>query len=247
VTDHPSTAPTLHRHFGGENLEVMRDAEKYNRFLRELIRCYAGNVRTALDFGAGLGTFSDSLDIPAAQVHCVEPDATARETLAGKGHMPHASIAELADASVDYVFTLNVLEHIEDDSAAIKEIYRVVKPGGRLLVYVPAFMVLYTSMDSHVGHHRRYRMTGLRRLVEGAGFRVERKSYIDSLGFFATLAYRLFDGAEPAPLNPRLVGFYDRYLFPLSRLLSVPLAQVLGKNLCIIASRPDTENDGWTS
>lgn len=233
-------APNLgHQHSGGENLEVMREAKKYNHFLRQLIRRFAGNAETALDFGAGIGTFSDSLDISHEHVRCVEPDAAARTLLTEKGFQVHEQLSEIDTASVSYVFTLNVLEHIDDDLAIIRELYRVLKPGGQILIYVPAFPILFTSMDKHVGHLRRYRMDGLVYLVERAGFEIGRKAYADVLGFFATLAYKVIDKPEPAPLNRQLIAFYDRYLFPLSKILSIPLAGFLGKNLYIVATRPD--------
>lgn len=238
MTESQDEFAALRRRSGRENLEVMKEAENYNRFLRNLIRRYAGDASTALDFGAGIGAFSNSLDIPSGQVHCVEPDAAARELLASQGLLTHADLSELDDACVAYLFTLNVLEHIEDDSGALADLYRVIEPGGRLFIYVPAFNVLYTSMDSHVGHHRRYRMADLATLLEQAGFLVEKKAYTDALGFFATLAYKFVDDRKPAPLNRRLVRFYDRFLFPLSRLLSVPFAKLLGKNLFIVATRP---------
>jgi len=227
-----------HQHSGGENLEVMREAKNYNHFLRQLIRRFGGGAETALDFGAGIGTFSDSLDISPGQVHCVEPDAAARGLLREKGFQAHELLSEIATASVSYVFTLNVLEHIEDDMAALHDLYRVLEPGGRILIYVPAFPVLFTSMDAHVGHHRRYRMAGLAEKMERAGFKIVKKAYADSLGFFATLAYRLVDKPEPAPLNRNMIRIYDRYVFPLSRVLSVPLARILGKNLYFVATRP---------
>jgi len=94
-------------------------------------------------------------------------------------------------------------------------------------------------MDSHVGHRRRYRLHALVKLIEKTGFIVEKSAYTDALGFFATLVFKLFDAAEPAPLNPRLVRFYDRLVFPLSRLLSLPLGKVLGKNVFVVARKPD--------
>lgn len=242
MNDHAKGATPNHQHSGGENLEVMRDAHKYNQFLKDLIRYHAGDAQTALDFGAGIGTFSDSIDLPRDQVHCVEPDAASQKHLATNGYVAHADTNEIEDASIDYVFTLNVLEHIEDDAAAIMELYRVTKPGGRLLIYVPAFMILYASMDAHVGHQRRYRLGPLRKLVVEAGFKIDKSAYSDALGFFATLALKIVESSEPAPLNPKMVAFYDRYFFPVSRLLSMPCAKLLGKNVYIAAHRPHTEN-----
>ncbi|MFQ5609921.1 MAG: methyltransferase domain-containing protein [Woeseiaceae bacterium] len=234
-----STEPASRdRPLGGENLEVMSGARNYNGFLRSLVRRYSGGADTALDYGAGIGTFSDSLDVPAHFMHCVEPDSRSRTVLRDKGFKAHADIADLHDQSVPYAFTLNVLEHIDDDAAALAELYRVLTPGGRLFVYVPAFDVLFTSMDRHVGHLRRYRLPLLESRVRDAGFRIEKSAYADALGFIATLFLKLFDKPEPAPLNPGLVFFYDRVCFPLSRLLSVPMAKIAGKNAFVVANKP---------
>ena len=238
MTDERVGTDQRHRHSGGENLEVMQEAVRYNRYLRDLVRRNAGCASTALDFGAGIGTFSNSVDLPPARIHCVEPDASARDILSDQGFQVHADLSDLDDAAVQYVFSLNVLEHIEDDAAALASLFRVLEPGGRLFLYLPAFDLLFTSMDAHVGHHRRYRLSGIERLLLQAGFDIEKKAYADALGFFATLALKLFDGSEPAPLKPRIVRLYDRYCFPLSRMLSVPFARVLGKNLYVVARRP---------
>ena len=223
---------------GGENLEVMAEARNYNQFLCDLVSRYADGAASVVDFGAGIGTFSGCLDLAPQDVHCIETEAASREAILQRGFNAYSDAAELAPGSIPYVFTLNVLEHIEDDAAAVEDLFGLLKPGGRLFVYVPAFSILFTSMDSHVGHHRRYRLRELVRLIEGAGFVVEKSAYTDALGFFATLLFKLFDKPEPAPLNPKLVRFYDRLIFPLSRLLSVPLAKVLGKNVYVVARKP---------
>lgn len=238
MTELPQQITLPHEHDGGENLEVMREARNYNRFLCNLVRRHARNAEVALDFGAGIGTFSDSLDLPAGRVHCVEPDRNSRSALAELGFHVHADLSEIGDATISYVFSLNVLEHIEDDIGTLAELHRVVEPGGRVFLYVPAFMLLFTSMDEHVGHHRRYRLGELATRVEAAGFVIEKRCYTDVLGFFATLLFRLFDDGKPGQLNPRLIRFYDSFCFPLSRLMSPLFARVLGKNAYVVARRP---------
>jgi len=223
---------------GGENLEVMADAINYNKYLRQLVRRYADDASSVVDFGAGIGTFSGCLDLPANKVHCIETEARSRSAIEQKGFHAYADTAELSAAAVPYIFTLNVLEHIDDDAASLRELLRILEPGGRLFVYVPAFASLYTSMDAHVGHVRRYRLRGLVDVVQDAGFVVEKSAYTDALGFFATLVFKLFDKPEPAPLNQRMLRIYDRWFFPLSRVLSVPLAKVLGKNVFVVARKP---------
>lgn len=227
-----------HRYEGSENLEAMSEAVNYNRFLQDLINRFAADTTTVLDFGAGIGTFTDSLGIPRNRVACIEPDTGARDYLTSLGFETHADLSDIADERFTYIFTLNVLEHIENDLAAVSELFRVLRPGGRLFVYVPAFGVLYSAMDSRVGHYRRYRMKGMTHLLQSAGFRIEKRAYTDALGFFATLAYKILNRESSGVLEKGTVRLYDRYIFPLSRVLSLPLAKVLGKNLFVVADKP---------
>ncbi len=223
---------------GGENLEVMANAHNYNRHLRDLVRRYSFGAHSVVDFGAGIGTFSTCLELPPENIHCVETEPLSRHEILNKGFNVYADVTELPAGSMPYIFSLNVLEHIENDAAALQDLHRTLEPGGCLFIYVPAFQILYTSMDAHVGHYRRYRITSLVDCVTQAGFVVEESAYTDALGFFATLVFKFFDKPEPAPLNPRLVEIYDRFVFPISRLLSIPLAKILGKNVFVVARKP---------
>ena len=135
-----------------------------------------------LAVGAGAGTFARPVAAGGASVICMEPDDGLREELARSGLDVTATLADIEESSVDYAYTLNVLEHIRDASETIAELYRCLKPGGRLLVYVPAFQCLYSQMDAHVGHFRRYRRKPLVQLLESAGFDVISARYVDSLG-----------------------------------------------------------------
>ena len=87
----------------------------------------------------------------------------------------------LPDMSVDTLVLLNVLEHIQHDSVALFQLNRILKPGGVLILEVPAGPSLYDVYDEYLLHYRRYGFTGLRNLVCGAGFSIIRASH---LGFF---------------------------------------------------------------
>jgi SAM-dependent methyltransferase len=93
----------------------------------------------------------------------------------------------LPDDSVDVAVLLNVLEHIEDDAAAVRQLYRIVKPGGAVVMEVPAGPHLYDVYDKVLMHFRRYQLSGLRRLLEGSGFTV---AHASSLGAFLYPAFR---------------------------------------------------------
>jgi len=221
---------------GRDNLEAMKQATRYNRFLLDLIRGNATGARV-LDHGAGAGTFAIPINQGELSVLCMEPDEQLRQALVAAGLDAVASLEDVPDSSVDYVYTLNVLEHIQDDQDAIANLFRCLKPGGRLLVYVPAFQLLYSSMDDHVGHFRRYRRGTLVTSLRQAGFEVDRARYVDSLGFFATLVYKLI-GNRSGTVSPGSVAFYDSLIFPLSRLLDVLSFGAFGKNLLVLTTKP---------
>jgi len=238
-----SVAASGGNYSGVENLEVMAEAENYNRFLLSLVTRHLEPGRRVADFGAGTGTFALPLRRQGVDIVAIEPDAALNARLRQAGIAAERDAAALPDGSLDLVYTFNVLEHIADDGAALRALARKLRPGGRLLVYVPAFAVLFTAMDHKVGHLRRYRRAGLRALVRGAGLAVDDVRYVDSLGFFATLAYRVLASGGDGSLDRRAVRVYDRLIFPVSRALDVLLSRCLGKNLLLLATKPGQLHD----
>jgi SAM-dependent methyltransferase len=87
----------------------------------------------------------------------------------------------LPDNSVDVAILLNVLEHIEDDALAVRQLFRMLKPGGIAIIEVPAGPELFDIYDELLMHYRRYKLPGLRHLFLDAGFSIVRQSH---LGFF---------------------------------------------------------------
>jgi SAM-dependent methyltransferase len=218
---------------GADNLEVMSEAENYNRYLLDLVRGCARPDGRVLDFGAGAGQFALPLAQLGFDVTALEPDELLRSHLSGR-IAAVADPAELADRSFRCIYTLNVLEHIPDDVAALRTLRSKLTPDGQLLIYVPAFPVLYTSMDAKVGHVRRYTRRTLVAAVRAAGFEVERCAYVDALGFVATLAFKVTDKGT-GDINRRALRLYDRAIFPLSRMLDLLTGRWFGKNLLLIA------------
>jgi SAM-dependent methyltransferase len=98
----------------------------------------------------------------------------------------------LADASVDAIVALNVLEHIPDDGAAIRQMRRILRPGGVAVIEVPAGPELFDVYDKMLMHHRRYSMRGLLAAFRGAGFRIEERSHLGFLVYpaFAVVKHR---------------------------------------------------------
>jgi SAM-dependent methyltransferase len=215
---------------GVENLEVMREAENYNRYLQSLVERHAAGAKRVIDFGAGSGTFAIPCAAAGFDLTAVEPDDHLRTVLSAARVRAVADVAALPDRGYEFAYTLNVLEHIENDVEALRALRAKLVPQGSLFVYVPAFPVLYTSMDARVHHVRRYTRATLRASLEAAGFEILEMRYADSLGFAATLMFKILDDGSGG-VNRRLLKLYDRLAFPVSRALDTLTHRWFGKNL----------------
>ena len=223
-----------------ELLAIEQYMPAYNRFIARLCAEYLSGCRSVVDFGAGIGTLSVLYRAETGVVpHCVEIDPQNIDTLRERGLAVYGAITEVP-GEIDGVFSSNVLEHIEDDEAALRQIFATLKSGGRLVLYLPAFMVLFSELDRTVGHYRRY---GRREIVEklrAAGFQIDSCYYTESVGFFASLLVRLlgYDAGKGLASEGSLKT-YDRLVLPLGRLFDrIGFSHLFGKNVVAIARKP---------
>jgi SAM-dependent methyltransferase len=114
-----------------------------------------------------------------------------------------------ADASFDVVTGLDVVEHLDDDIAGLKEMRRVLRPEGRAVLFVPAFMFLWGVQDDISNHRRRYTLPKLKQKLREAGLTVERASYANITFFVPILIGRVMmrlTGLRPASENNITIG-----------------------------------------
>jgi SAM-dependent methyltransferase len=142
-----------------------------------------------LDIGCGTGATLDRLRAfgTAQGVDLSEiPLRFTRQR--GHDRLVCASATELPFAadSFDLITGLDVVEHIDDDVAGLREIQRVLKPGAPAVLFVPAFQSLWGPNDVQSGHKRRYRLPQLRQSVESAGLQIEKITY-SNLAMFAPI------------------------------------------------------------
>lgn len=203
-------------------------------FVREARRIKACRI---LDFGAGTGDlasrFRKRMGFPP---QLLEIDATLREVCVSRGFIVQTRIEEISDQQ-DLIYSSNVLEHIENDQETVDALVAKLRSGGKLALYLPANMRLWTRMDDVVGHFRRYERAGLRALLERSGLEIEQLGYRDSLGAAVTIFYKYLPNRDGQPSSSSL-EFYDRIIFPLSRLLDVVFRGSLGKNIFVVARKP---------
>lgn len=230
----PSSFGDMSTYTGTDNLEIMAEAKNYNRFLHEQVARDLREGSRVVDFGAGIGTFAFPLVDRGCDLIAIEADPGLRTILKEKKVTSVSDLTELPDGSVDYLYSLNVLEHIEDDHSVVQLWAQKLKPEGRLFLYVPAFDILFSSMDRKVGHFRRYTKTKLNPMIEAAGLTIIESTYVDSLGFLASLLYRFLDRGTGSIDRGSLI-LYDRMVFPFSRGLDRAAGAWFGKNLLLRA------------
>lgn len=105
----------------------------------------------------------------------------------------------LATGGFDAAVSLDVFEHVADDVAAMADVRRVLRPGGRLIATVPALRWLWSEHDVALHHHRRYHLAEFRVRLEAAGFRIRRLSYYNTLLLPPIAAVRLLGRLRRRP------------------------------------------------
>lgn len=140
----------------------------------------------------------------------------------GFGSLVRGDLARVpfASGAFDLVLALDVIEHLDDDVGLLEQAARLCRPGGRMIVAVPAFPMLWSRHDETFEHRRRYRAAGLRRAIEAAGLEIDRITYTNAFVFpvaalWRVVFQRLWPSQRahdfwpvPGPVNAMLVALY---------------------------------------
>ena len=156
--------------------------------------------RRVLDVGCGTGTMLGYL-ARYGEAEGVDADEQAVRFCRARGldrvqHVANGSLP-FADATFDLVTALDVVEHVDDDAAILSELRRVLRPGGTLLLSVPAYRWMWGPQDEISHHKRRYVATELRGRLEQAEFDVRRLTYFNTFLFPAIAGIRLLRPYRP--------------------------------------------------
>lgn len=228
-------------HEGYNTLLRMDGAPRYNAWLGRKLRPHLG--KRVLEVGAGIGTITRQIEAGRDLVIALEVDPFYVEKLKNlfKNRpqvMPLLSGVETADwdrlkpYNIDSIVLSNVLEHIEDDAAAVANFRRVLQPGGALVILVPALPQLFGAMDEAVGHYRRYTPESLRAVLEGQGFKVEKLEWLNLMGIPGWFMNgRIFKRRAVPPVQLKM---YDR-VAPLLAQLEDRMPIPVGMSLLAVA------------
>lgn len=221
----------------GNELELFDKAKNWKSYYGNIIKPFLkGDV---LEVGAGIGATTRTLCNGAQNKWvCLEPDAALASqinTLLKEKQLPaccELRTGTLADQSsgelFDTVIYIDVIEHIENDAAELIRAKNHLKPGGYLIILVPAHQWLYSPFDEAIGHFRRYNKNMLKAAIP-PGFHQYQVIYLDSVGLMASVANKLF--LKQSYPTQKQVLFWDSVLVPLSQLADVITFNAIGKSL----------------
>ena len=223
-----------------EVLEGLATAVNHRRWFVELAVPYLGD--NPIEIGSGLGDYALEWAPYLKRFTATEADpdrlVSLKERLASEPKievremlLPHGEKSDYS-AAVSY----NVLEHIEDHVGALRSMRDLVRPGGAVVLIVPAFQFAMSPADIATGHVRRYTKKTMRAALTEAGLEVERLHYANALGllgyFMATSVFRLMPKEGP------MVKVYDTLVLPVTKAAEQVVRPPFGQSVFAVARVP---------
>jgi len=223
------------------DLQIMQQAGRYRRWCFDQVSPWVG--RRVLEIGAGIGNQTEFL-LGSEVVVCVELCREAAAVLRGRyagqprvvvfeGDICSESARSLAEHACDTAICFNVLEHIEDDVEGLRNIARILVPGARLLLMVPALPAIFGTVDRSLGHWRRYLPSTLRAALEKAGYRLERLWWMNLPGILGWFVNNRILRRKEESMGQILL--FDRLLVPVTRFFESLVHPPVGLSLIAIA------------
>lgn len=225
------------KHYIGNELELFKHAHNWKNYYAKFITKHLKN--DVLEVGAGIGETTYSLcDGTQKSWVCVEPDEKLIKELILKkesGYLPSLIEIKLGtlddldgERKFDAILYIDVIEHIENDHDELRKASSFLKPGGKLIVLVPAHNYLYSEFDKSIGHFRRYNKKMLSAAAPKELIRKDLR-YLDSLGLSASLANKWF--LKQAYPNLKQIKFWDNFIIPISKITDFISFYSVGKTV----------------
>ncbi|MGI8688540.1 MAG: class I SAM-dependent methyltransferase [Thermomicrobiales bacterium] len=224
-------------------LDTMSLAFNYHAWILDTILPFIGS--RVVEVGGGIGSIAHALqDRERLVVLDNDPaccrrlqyrfDAESIRVIEGDILDPGV-VAALATERLTTVVCVNVLEHITEDKRALKSMYDLLQPGGHLVLLVPALPLIYGTLDTELGHVRRYRRRALRDMITAVGFSVERCRFFNSIGAISWFAVGRVRRQQV--IHSGQIRFYDRFLVPVLSRVERMIPPPFGQSLVIIARK----------
>jgi SAM-dependent methyltransferase len=229
--------------FYERDLQQMADATNYLAWQFAMVQPHIG--KRVLEVGAGIGTFTRRMAAVAEQVTALEPnqycfDRLTRETSTlpnvSRHELPvedfHSTVA--TGRTFDTIVCMNVLEHIRDDAAVLREFRSLIAPDGRLVLLIPAIPAAFGEIDRRLGHYRRYTKRSVRRLFGETGWRTVELRYFNVIGLLGWIwNTKVLMKHEQ---SDRQIQLFDRAIVPVMSRLESLLPLPVGQSLLAVAT-----------
>jgi SAM-dependent methyltransferase len=218
-------------------LESLGSAQNYIAWLASLARPYLGD--DPIEIGAGAGHYAAAwLAEGVVRITLTEADPHLLGELHSRFERDNrVAVHELdvmtsPEAEHSAVVAFNVLEHIEDDVGALRSARKLVRPGGAILMLVPAFEFATSRFDHDIGHHRRYTKKTAGAAYRNAGIEVERLAYVNAPGLLGWIVAMKW--LRRAPSEGVLLQVWDNAVVPVARRVEAVKAPPFGQSLLAV-------------
>jgi SAM-dependent methyltransferase len=226
-----------------EVLEDLSDAFRYRRWLAGMALPYLGD--DPLEVGSGLGHYALEWLPSVRRFTATEADPARLVALKERlGNQPNVTVRELMLPAEDNgthsaVVAFNVLEHIPDHVGALRGMAGLMRPGGKVVLLVPAFPSAMSRFDREIGHVQRYTRASLGAALTEAGLKIEVLHYVNPIGLLSW--YVMVKGLRMTPRNGVMLRVYDRLVVPVARWMERRGGAPFGQSVFAIASTPGSD------
>lgn len=218
-------------------LESLSSAQNYIAWLASLARPYLGD--DPIEIGAGAGDYAEAwlrggverLTLSEADAHLLG-ELESRFAEDARVTVQALDVTESPESSHSAAVAFNVLEHIADDVGALRSARKLVRPGGAIVMLVPAFGFAMSRFDADIGHHRRYTKETLGNAYRAAGIEVERLVYVNAPGLLGWMVAMKWLGREPS--EGILLRAWDSLVVPVTRRAESLKAPPFGQSLLAV-------------
>ena len=201
--------------------KAISSANNYHRWIFDSFRRFLVTDAVTLEVGIGHGEFTKLLAGVSKKV--IATDINQEAVTKVKDELKYNGNVEVLDMDgieihkihglVDNIVAINILEHIKDDKGFIANGVKILRSGGRLVVFVPAFRLLFSDIDKQAGHFKRYSKKELSQILADNDFKLVYSHYFNFVGFWGWLINKPFHSDLDSISTNLQVKFFNRFIF----------------------------------
>jgi SAM-dependent methyltransferase len=232
----------MSKYQGISTLEILTDAKNYNKWISD---CLSAHIAPpALEIGAGIGNITQ-LYKNIKHLYITDTDPLLVKELRSRFKKEKNIVVKQLDITgktpsnfknfFKSIYAVNVLEHIQDDEKALRNILTMLKPGGKLILLVPAKKFAYTKLDRELGHFRRYEKKELTNKLIDSGYKINTIRFFNFVGLFSWYV-RDKVNKKNFNLKPHHIKIFDS-IVPVLRIIESIIRIPIGISLIFVAEK----------